>query len=203
MVAVARSDDPSAPLRFVVQKHWARSLHYDLRLEIAGQLVSWAVPKGPTKDPKVRRLALRMPDHPLDYSVFEGTIAAGEYGAGVVMIWDAGSYEPLLPAGVTIEQWLDRGFLRFILHGTKLHGLWEMLRYESASSRGETWLWVKIRDRFARPGYTPDDEPNSAASGKTAEELAGSGTIRAPASRPPPLESWGRACAEGSFDSLE
>jgi len=200
---IGRGAPPSGPLRFVIQKHWARSLHYDFRLEIAGRLVSWAVPKGPTRDAAVKRLAVRMPDHPLDYALFEGPIPPGQYGAGLVMIWDTGEYEPLLPARVSPDHWLDRGYLRFILHGTKLHGLWELLRLRNPRTRGENWLWVKIRDRFTQPGYSPDDEPNSALSGRTAEELRLGESVEMLPPHPRPLEAWGGACASSSFDSVE
>lgn len=196
----ARAAEPPTLPRFVLQKHWARTLHYDFRLEIAGRLVSWAVPKGPSRDPRARRLAVRMPDHPLDYALFEGTIPRGEYGAGVVMVWDTGSYEPLRPAGVSPEQWLDRGFLRFILHGAKLHGLWEMIRYRGTPASKENWLWVKIRDRFAQPGYDPESEPLSALSGKAVAELRSEGAPPLVVSRERPLEAWSRPCAEDPFE---
>jgi bifunctional non-homologous end joining protein LigD len=202
-MTVRQEDSSKDSLRFVVQKHWARTLHYDFRIEIAGRLVSWAVPKGPSMDPKVKRLAVRMPDHPRDYSLFEGSIPAGEYGAGVVMIWDTGRYEPLLPARISLEQWLDRGYLKFLLYGVKLHGLWEMVRYRASEGRGENWLWVKIRDRFAQSGYDPEDEPNSAFSGKTAVELGQAETVPTPAPQSRPLEAWGKVCAESSFDLTE
>ena len=193
------SEDPTAP-RFVLQKHWARSLHYDFRLEIGGRLVSWAVPKGPSLDPKARRLSVRMPDHPLSYALFEGTIPKGEYGAGTVMIWDAGAYTPLRPAHVSAERWLDRGYLKFILHGIKLRGLWEMVRYRADSVAKETWLWVKIHDRFAEAGYDPDRAPLSAVSGRTVEEIRGAEAISILPPHEQPLEAWGRPCAEDSFD---
>jgi bifunctional non-homologous end joining protein LigD len=192
---------PPGPLarRFVVQKHWARTLHYDFRLEIAGRLVSWAVPKGPSRDPKVRRVAVRMPDHPLDYAIFEGKIPEGSYGAGVVMVWDSGTYEPLRPARVDEGRWLSRGRLRILLHGTKLRGLWEMLRYRAGPQGKETWLWVKMRDRFVVPGYDPEDEPLSAYSGRGYEAIGGLGAPT-PATAPRPLEAWGRPCAEELFE---
>ena len=119
------------------------------------------------------------------------------------MIWDTGRYDPLLPARVSLEQWLDRGYLKFLLHGTKLHGLWEMVLYRTASGRGENWLWVKIRDRYALPGYDPEDQPNSAFSGKTAEEIGQAGTVPAPSPPSRPSEAWGTVCAESAFESTE
>src|SRR2546422_10191573 len=108
--------------RFVVQKHWARSLHYDFRLEIEAALVSWAVPKGPSKDPKVKRLAIRVEDHQLDYLLFEGTLPEGEYGAGEVIVWDYGEFEMVGPAGIDAAAALRAGIMRFALYGTNLRG---------------------------------------------------------------------------------
>ena len=195
---VSSTENPQLP-RFVVQKHWARTLHYDFRLEVDGQLISWAVPKGPSRDPKVRRLAVRMPDHPLDYAAFEGTIPRGEYGAGAVLVWDAGTYEPLRPAGVSSKEWLHQDFLRFILHGAKLRGLWEMVRYRAGSSPKELWLWIKLRDRFVQTGYDPESEPLSAVSGRTVDEIRGSEGIPAVSEHERPLEAWGQPCAEDPF----
>jgi bifunctional non-homologous end joining protein LigD len=189
-------EDSSRLPRFVVQKHWARTLHYDFRLEINGRLVSWAVPKGPSRDPKIRRLAIRMPDHPLDYAVFEGTIPSGEYGAGAVMVWDTGPYEPLPPARISPDQWLDQGFLKFILHGHKLRGLWEMVRYRKGAIAKESWLWVKLHDRFVEPGYDPETDPLSALSGRSLEEIRGSEGVPPPSSRERPLEAWAQPCTE-------
>src|SRR5881296_4722296 len=115
-------------LRFVVQKHWARNLHYDFRLEIGTVLVSWAVPKGPSKDPKVKRLAVRVDDHPIDYLLFEGTLPEGDYGAGEVIVWDFGEYEVVGPAGSDAAAALEEGTIRFILHGKKLRGQWALIR---------------------------------------------------------------------------
>jgi bifunctional non-homologous end joining protein LigD len=186
---------------FVVQKHWARQLHYDFRLEISRRLVSWAIPKGPSLDPQVRRLAIRMPDHPLSYTTFEGTIPAHEYGAGVVMVWDTGTYEPLLPVGVGIEEWLAREHLRFILHGAKLGGRWEMIRYRTAAAKDEAWLLVKLRDRFARPGFDPEALPASALTGRVREEIARTGMSLAVERGPRPIEDWAFACAATAFDA--
>src|SRR3989441_6298242 len=113
--------------RFVVQKHWARNLHYDLRLEIGAVLVSWAVPKGPSKDPKVKRLAIHVEDHPLDYLLFEETLPEGEYGAGEVIVWDYGEFEMVGPAGIDAAVALPDGLMRFPLFGTKLSGPWTLL----------------------------------------------------------------------------
>ena len=116
-----KADAPvSAGNRFVVQRHAARRLHYDLRLEIGGALKSWAVPKGPTLDPKQKRLAVQVEDHPLEYGDFEGTIPAGNYGAGVVSVWDSGTFEVL--GEPATEQQLARGDFKFQLHGSKLMG---------------------------------------------------------------------------------
>jgi bifunctional non-homologous end joining protein LigD len=186
--------------RFVVQKHWARTLHYDFRLEVDHQLVSWAVPKGPSRDPKIRRLAIRMPDHPVDYATFEGSIPPGEYGAGTVMVWDTGTYRPLRPAGLSPSRWLDRGFLKFILYGEKLRGRWEMVRYQTGPPAKENWLWVKLRDRYTQPGYAPESEPRSALSGMTVEEIRGTDGAPAASPRERPLEAWSRPCAEEPFE---
>ncbi len=148
------------------QKHQARSLHYDFRLEVGGVLVSWAVPKGPSKDPQLRRLAMRVPDHALDYLLFEGPLPEGEYGAGEVIVWDFGEYEIVGAAGYDAATALREGALRFALHGTKLRGLWAIFRTRIAEGSREPWLLQKLRDEFAEPGYSPEREPRSALSGK-------------------------------------
>src|SRR5882762_9244881 len=114
--------------RFAVQKHWARNLHYDFRLEIGAVLVSWAVPKGPSKDPRVRRLAVHVEDHPLDYLLFEETLPEGEYGAGEVIVWDFGEFEMVGPEGSDAAAALRDGIMRFALHGTKLRGQWTIVK---------------------------------------------------------------------------
>ena len=154
--------------RFVVQKHWARSLHYDFRLEVGQALVSWAVPKGPSKDPQVKRLAIRVEDHPIDYLLFEGTLPEGEYGAGEVIVWDFGEYEVVGPAGLDAAKAISDGVVKFSLHGTKLRGEWGILRTKMGVGRGsrENWLLQKFRDEFAEAGYNPETEPASALSGK-------------------------------------
>jgi bifunctional non-homologous end joining protein LigD len=156
----------SARLRFAVQKHWARNLHYDFRLEIGTVLVSWAVPKGPSKDPKVKRLAIHVEDHPLDYLLFEGGLPEGEYGAGQVIVWDFGEYEVVDPAGNGAAAALRDGVVRFALFGTKLRGQWAILKTKMGGGRRENWLLQKIQDEFAVSDYDPETEPASALSGQ-------------------------------------
>ena len=150
----------------MVQKHWARNLHYDFRLEIGGALVSWAVPKGPSKDPKVKRLAIHVEDHPLDYLLFEGTLPENEYGAGEVIVWDFGEFEAVGPEGDDAPAALREGVLRFDLYGTKLRGQWVILKTKMGGGKRENWLWQKNQDEFAQPDYDPETEPASALSGK-------------------------------------
>ncbi len=129
------------PLMFVVQKHRASALHYDFRLESAGVLRSWAVPKGPSPDPKVKRLAMQVEDHPLEYATFEGVIPAGEYGGGTVMVWDTGTWEA---DEEDAEAAFRVGRIRFTLRGRKLKGVWALVR-----TLGRQWLLMKSRDRYA------------------------------------------------------
>ena len=150
----------------MVQKHWARNLHYDFRLELGGVLVSWAVPKGPSKDPKVRRLAVRVPDHPVDYLLFEGSLPEAEYGAGEVIVWDTGEYEPLRLGTYDTATALREGRLRFALYGTKLRGDWAIFRTRFGEGGREHWLLEKLQDEHAEAGYDPETEPMSALSGK-------------------------------------
>jgi len=137
----------SGPSAYVIQKHAATRLHYDLRLEHNGVMWSWAVPKGPSYDPADKRIAMRTEDHPIAYNRFEGTIPKGHYGAGTVLIWDRGRWEP---AGDP-EQGLAEGKLLFTVHGQKLHGQWELVRIKpKEGERGEPWILFKKRDAFAR-----------------------------------------------------
>lgn len=126
---------------FCVQKHLASSLHYDFRLEHNGVLLSWAVPKGPSLNPKDKRLAMRVEDHPFDYAEFEGVIPSG-YGAGVVMLWDRGTWQPL---DDDVDRALEKGELKFALHGVKLKGSWVIVRLKDS----KTWLLIKHRDEWA------------------------------------------------------
>jgi bifunctional non-homologous end joining protein LigD len=135
-------------LAFVVQKHSARRTHYDLRLEYQGVLKSWAIPKGPSLDPAKKRLAVQVEDHPLEYSNFEGEIPPGQYGAGTVLVWDQGIWEPAGDAG----EGLDSGHLKFRLKGLKLKGAWALVRLRrKVGEKKESWLLVKEQDDFARP----------------------------------------------------
>ncbi len=162
----------STQLRFVVQKHAARRLHYDFRLELDGVLLSWAVPKGPSLDPATKRLAMQTEDHPLAYVDFEGTIPKGQYGGGTVLVWDRGFWKC---EGDPREAY-ERGHLKFALYGDKLKGSWHLVR--RGTSKG--WLLFKSRDQYAvsGPGASSlvDDAPNSVLSGRGLEEIARSET---------------------------
>ena len=158
--------------RFVIQKHDATRLHYDVRLEVKGVLVSWAVPRGPSMDPSEKRLAVMTEDHPMDYAGFEGYIPKGQYGGGGVIVWDAGLYHnlttdkrgKLLPAEVAIE----RGHIKFWLEGEKVQGAWALTRTDE-----KQWLMVKVKDAAADPELDPvRDEPQSILTGLTIEEMA-------------------------------
>lgn len=158
-------------LAFVVQKHRARQLHYDLRLEIDGVLRSWAVAKGPSLDPKVKRLAVETEDHPMEYGSFEGVIPAGQYGGGTVMVWDRGSW---VPQGDPEGDYAD-GQIKFRLAGDKLKGGWTLVRTGRADNH---WLLIKERDIFATPeadGVVTDEAPDSALSGRSIDEIAAAG----------------------------
>ncbi len=135
------------PLSFVIQKHWASRLHYDFRLELDGVLLSWAVPKGPSYDPKKMQMAIHVEDHPLDYADFEGTIPPKQYGAGTVITWDRGTWEPVGDP----KEGLRKGKLLFKLHGEKLAGLWELVRIAKPGDRQDRWMLFKKRDEWARP----------------------------------------------------
>lgn len=156
--------------RFVVQRHRARRLHYDLRLEIDGVLVSWAVPRGPSLDPAARQLAVHVEDHPLEYIDFEGVIPRGEYGGGDVIVWDRGTWTPVYtddPAAA-----IAAGDLHFDLEGEKLRGRFVLVRPKRQDSSKEQWLLLHKNDEYARHGWNPDDHPRSVLSGRTNDEVA-------------------------------
>ena len=166
-------------LRFVVQKHAARRLHYDFRLELDGVLKSWAVTKGPSLDPHDRRLAVEVEDHPLDYGDFEGTIPHGQYGGGTVLLWDRGFWAP--EGSTSAEAQLKSGDLKFVLAGEKLNGGWVLVRMKREAEKRNNWLLIKHRDDYAHDGDNDAllRENSSVASGRTMEMIA-SGKGRGP-----------------------
>jgi bifunctional non-homologous end joining protein LigD len=169
-----RAKPAAAPLSFVVQKHAARRLHYDFRLELDGVLKSWAIPKGPSLDPGEKRLAVHVEDHPLDYGGFEGVIPKGQYGGGTVLLWDRGTWIPEVPDPAEAYR---KGSLKFRLDGEKLHGHWALVRMggRAASERHENWLLIKERDEVAVPdsgNALVEDNPLSVATGRTMEAIA-------------------------------
>ena len=177
----ARAVAPSGRLRFVVQKHDARRLHYDLRLELDGVFKSWAVTRGPSDDPADKRLAVEVEDHPLDYGDFEGTIPAGEYGGGTVQLWDRGYWTP--EGARSPEEALRAGELKFTLEGERLHGSWVLVRIKHDRSGGKrtSWLLIKHRDASARAdgGAALLAADRSVASGRSMQQIA-AGKGRAP-----------------------
>jgi len=150
---------------FVIQKHRATQLHYDFRLEVDGVLKSWAVPKGPSLDPTVKRLAMQVEDHPVDYAKFEGVIPEGEYGGGTVMVWDYGTYKPENTDDV--GQALSKGELKFSLNGKKLKGSWVLVR-----TRDRQWLLIKHRDYYTTEEEVTEIAPASILTRRTLAEIA-------------------------------
>ena len=160
-------------LSFVIQKHDATRLHYDFRLEMEGVLKSWAVPKGIPTTKGEKRLAMHVEDHPMDYGGFEGTIPEGNYGAGTVMLWDRGTYEPEGGGGVeALRAGYERGDLKIELHGKRLRGGWVLVRMRRAEGRPQ-WLLIKHRDETASSDYDVVDEvTTSVATRRTMEQIA-------------------------------
>lgn len=155
---------------FVVHKHAAKKLHYDLRLELDGVLKSWTVPKGPSLNPKDRRLCVETDDHPLEYATFEGVIPEGEYGAGVVMVWDIGTYQNASRhehKDVSLKEGLQHGQIKFVLNGKKLKGKFVMMK----TKWEKNWFLIKMKDEHASSRDILSDEPNSALSGRSMEEI--------------------------------
>jgi bifunctional non-homologous end joining protein LigD len=161
-------------LTYLIQKHRATQLHYDFRLEWNGVLLSWAVPKGPSLDPSVKRLATPVEDHPLDYAGFEGVIPEGEYGGGTVMLWDQGTWEPEVE---DVGAALEKGDLKFTLHGKKLQGSWVLVRTRGFGKNPSrpSWLLIKHRDEYASTEDVTEREPYSAASGRLLVDIARDG----------------------------
>jgi DNA ligase D-like protein (predicted 3'-phosphoesterase) len=180
--------------RFYIQRHRATRLHYDLRLEIAGTLKSWAVPKGPTLDPAEKRLAVHVEDHPIEYGDFEGTIPAGNYGAGAVTVWDRGTYELL--GDKSVGEQLERGDLKFRLHGQKLMGEFALVR--TKRGKGNEWLLIKKKDFAAKAGWDAEDHLESVAAGAEPSSVTGAVRAEMPKSVSAMLASIGESVPEGS-----
>src|SRR5437773_6704406 len=155
----------TGPLKFVIQKHRASALHYDFRLEAAGTMRSWAVPKGPSLDPKQKRLAMEVEDHPLEYANFEGIIPEGEYGGGTVMIWDEGHWAPM--EDIDPARGLDKGELRFLLDGKKLKGSWTLV-----STGDRKWLLMKRKDEYASTEDIEETQPRSVRTKRLLADIA-------------------------------
>lgn len=176
--AKAKKEWKEEGLPFVIQKHAATRLHYDFRLGWNGVLKSWAVTKGPSYVVADKRLAVQVEDHPMEYGGFEGIIPAGQYGGGTVMVWDQGTWEP--QAGHTdVDAGLRDGSLKFVMHGTKMQGKWALIRMggKAATEKKPNWLLIKEHDEFERPAgaeAVTEAEPNSAVTGRSIEEIAGS-----------------------------
>lgn len=187
---VKKSGEPAAKVKkghklpiFTIQKHDASHLHYDFRIEVDGVMPSWAVPKGPSLDPKIKRLAIMTEDHPLDYATFEGTIAEGNYGAGQVIVWDTGTYENIKHDHegnlIPLAECIQRGTVEIFLHGKKLQGGYALIRTHLAE--GKDWLLIKMRDRYADSKNDPvKSKPESVLSGKTIEEVKNDSTVLIP-----------------------
>ena len=164
-----RNEEGDGRLRFAVQHHLASRDHYDLRLEWNGTLLSWAVPKGPSYNPRDKRLAVRVEDHPLDYRTFEGTIPEGEYGGGTVMLWDEGFWEPL----VDVEEGLGDGDLKFVLDGQRLKGAWVLVHMvPKGRERDNNWLLIKEKDDYVQGDAGIAGFKTSVQTGRTMEEIA-------------------------------
>jgi bifunctional non-homologous end joining protein LigD len=178
--------DPAVhQLRFVIQKHAATNLHYDLRLEIDGVMKSWAVPKGPSSDPTVKRLAMQVEDHPIEYNTFEGTIPAGEYGGGTVMLWDTGTYEIENPPddsddddpNTSARDAYDRGEMKVVFHGKRIKGSYALVRTRGmrGNSAKPSWLLIKHRDTQAHPesdSVLTEKYTKSVTTGRTMDEIS-------------------------------
>ena len=167
-------------LEFVIQKHAASHLHFDLRLELDGVMKSWAVPKGPAPDPTIKRLAMQVEDHPIEYNSFEGTIPRGEYGGGTVMLWDRGWYEPEKGGGEDgVREGYRQGDLKVVFHGKRMKGSWVLVRTRGWGGGGSggkpSWLLIKHRDEHTEPGDAlVERHVTSVVSRRTMEQIGGS-----------------------------
>jgi bifunctional non-homologous end joining protein LigD len=168
-------------LAFVIQKHAASHLHYDLRLELDGVMKSWAVPKGPSLDPSVKRLAMEVEDHPIEYNAFEGTIPKGEYGGGTVMLWDRGTYtyggsdpDPL----DGLRRGYQKGDFKFVLQGKRLRGSWVLVRTRRDQRGRAQWLLIKHRDEYAAPNSDVTAEHQTSVATQRSMEEIGGGTSK-------------------------
>ena len=161
-------------LIYTIQKHMATRLHYDLRLEWRGVLLSWAVPKGPSLDPEVKRLAMQTEDHPIEYADFEGVIPPGQYGAGTVMLWDKGTWQP---ENADVDASLQAGEIKFTLYGKKLQGSWVLVHTRGFGSNParSAWLLIKHRDEYASAKDVEQEEPRSVTSHRLLAEIARDG----------------------------
>jgi len=183
-----RSAKKRKALEFVVQKHRATALHYDVRLEWNGVMLSWACPKGPSLDPSVKRMAMQVEDHPIEYNRFEGIIPEGEYGGGTVMIWDRGTWEPEVE---DVDAALKKGDLKFLLKGEKLKGSWVLVRLRPRGGESKpAWLLIKHRDAFATTADVATEKPRSVVSKRILTEIARDegGDIKKAATGDPPAE---------------
>jgi len=184
---------------FVVQKHRATNLHYDFRLEWNGTLLSWAVPKGPSLDPSIKRLAMHVEDHPIEYANFEGVIPEGEYGGGTVMVWDEGTWEPEVP---DVDEALKKGDLKFTLHGRKLKGSWVLVRTRGFGSKPSktSWLLIKHRDKFTSTADIASKEPYSVKTQRLLADIAreGGGNVEEAATGDPPAKKKTRAATSAA-----
>ncbi len=177
-------DNNSVELVFVVQKHKATQLHYDFRLQIGDTMPSWAIPKGPTLDPTMKRLAMKVPDHDLEYRHFEGIIPEGEYGAGTVMVWDEGTYIPereiekgqleqittKAEGQEVMKKGLEKGELKFQLHGSKLKGSFALVKTKGFGPKN-SWLLIKHKDKFVKEGFDANTLDISAKTKRSLEEI--------------------------------
>lgn len=161
-------------LKFVIQQHAARAMHYDLRLQIGNTMVSWAVPKGPSLKPSVKRLAMQTEDHPMEYNKFEGLIPPGEYGAGSVIVWDRGTYKNIREKDgkiVPMKTCLRQGQLAFFLYGKKLKGAYALIRTGGETGGKSRWLLIKMKDEYADARRNPvTSQPKSVKTGKTIKD---------------------------------